>query len=325
MGRFILTILLGVAVVPVAFAARDPEHPPVVPTGTTSNVGASSATSGSIPLQPEVSGDAKNAGAVNTVPTSDTLDKALPPLPPMPSGRSTVIGGLIGAVDPVQDILTLNVYGGGRHPMKIYFDQRTQFYRNGVKTPLDTMRAEERASVETVLDGQTVYALSVHMLSQTPQGSCQGQVLGYDAGTGVLTVRNSLSGTPISLHVENNTTIARSGQATFMSRGEGLSDLKAGSLVAIQFEPDNRGGGIADKVSILAVPGANFAFAGKVTYLDMRTAEIALLDPNNQNSYTIYFNPSLFPQARNVHEGSNVRVTASFDGQHYVASSMTVQ
>lgn len=308
MGRFFLTILLGVTLVPVTFAASGAEPP----TDT-----ASAAKPAAAPA------NAGNANAPDATPASDTLYKALPPLPPLPSGRSTVIGGLIGAVDPVQDVLTLNVYGS--HPMKIYFDQRTQFYRNGVKTPLAAMRPEDRAAVETVLDGKDVYAISVHMLSKNPRGDCQGQILGYDAGTGVLTVRNSLSGTPVKLHVENNTAIARKGQATFMSRGEGLSDLKAGSLVSVQFEPDNQGGGIADQISILAVPGAGFEFAGKVTYFDLHTAEVALLDPSNQNSYTIYFNPSLFPQARNLHEGSNVRVTASFDGQHYVASSMTIQ
>lgn len=319
MVRFLLTCLIAAALVPVSFAAPDPEHAPAVPPGAASAAASVVAPSTASTRAP----DAAASNSTDSAPVSDTLYKALPPIPPLPSGRSTVIGGLIGAVDPVQDILTLNVYGG--HRMKIYFDERTHFYRNGVKTPLDAMRPEERAAVETVLDGSNVYALSVHMLSQTPRGDCQGQILDYDAGSGVLTVRNSLSGTPIKLHVEGNTTIARKGQATFMSRSEGLSDLKSGSLVSIQFEPDNHGGGIADQISILAVPGAGFEFAGKVTYLDMHTAEIALLDPRDQNSYTIYFNPLSFPQARNLHEGSNVRVTASFDGQHYVASSLTVQ
>ncbi len=316
MARLFLTVLLALALVPASFAAGDPEHAPAGPSGTTSG--------STTPANPAASsGTTATDAPSDAVPTSDSLYKALPPVPPLPSGRSTVIGGLIGAVDPVQDILTLDVYGG--HPMKIYFDERTHFYRNGVNTPLDSMRPEERAAVETVLDGSSVYALSVHMLTQTPQGDTQGQILGYDSSDGVLTVRSSLSGTPISLHVEANTTIARTGQATFMSRGEGFSDLRPGSLVSIRFEPDNHGGGIADHIDIQAVPGAHFEFAGKVTYLDLHTAEIALLDPRDQNSYTVYFNPLLFPQARDLHEGSNVRVTASFDGRHYVANSLTVQ
>jgi hypothetical protein len=306
MIRLLTAILLSVAFAPASFARSGPERPGAQP----STRAAASPAAG-------------DPAPVDTVPTSDTLYQAIPPLPPLPGGESTVIGGLIGAVDPVQDILTLDVYGG--HPMKIYFDERTHFYRDGRKTPLSDLKPEERASVETVLDGTDVYALSVHMLTRTPQGECQGQILRYDANRGVLTVRNSLSGVPIELHVEPSTKIARVGQPTFMSQGEGLGDLRRGALASIQFEPDNQGSGIADHISILAIPGSDFEFSGKVTWLDMHTADIALLDPRDGNSYTIYFSPALFPQARNLHNGSKVRVTASFDGHHYVASTMTIQ
>lgn len=300
MKRLVMAVVAGLSLVPYSFAASGSDH-------------------GNGPAAVASTGAASTAPA-DMAPTADTLYKALPPLPALPSGKSTVIGGLIGSIDPVQDILTLNVYGG--HPMKVFYDQRTQFYRNGVRTPLSTMRPEERASVETVLDGSDVYALSVHMLSQTPQGECQGQILRYDSSRGILTVRNSLSGTPIRLQVEGSTTIARQGQATFMSRGEGLADLQTGALVSIRFEPDNQGGGLADQISILATPGAAFEFSGKITYLDLHTAELALLDPLDGKNYTIYFNPAQFPASRDLHEGSNVRVTASFDGQRYLANSI---
>jgi hypothetical protein len=310
MVRLLTAILLSAAVAPASWAlpgsAPGPDRPlapPAVPAAA-----------------PAAAVDAAPSDAL---PTSDTLDQALPPLPPLPDGKSTVIGGLVGAVDPVQDILTLDVYGG--HAMKIYFDGRTHFYRDGVQTPLADLRAEDRASVETVLDGTDVYALSVHMLTHTPQGECQGQILGYDPNKGILTVRNSLSGIPIRLRVEATTRIAREGQPAFMSQGEGLGDLRTGALASIQFEPDNQGSGIANHISILAIPGSNFEFSGQVTFLDMHTAEIALLDPRDGNNYTIYFSPALFPQAQGLHSGSNVRVTASFNGQHYVANSMTVQ
>jgi hypothetical protein len=304
-------ILLSLGIAPLAFAGSGPERaaaapPPAVP---------AAAANPAPPADPPAAGD--------TVLASDTLYKALPPMPPLPNGKSTVIGGLIGGVDPVQDVLTLNVYGG--HPMKIFYDERTHFYRNGQKTPLADLRPEERASVETVLDGSDVYALSVHMLTQTPQGQCQGQILRYNAATGTLTVRNSLSGLPIRLQVSAQTKIARLGQPSFMAQSRGLGDLNTGALVSIKFQPDAQGNGLADNIAVLAIPGSQFYFSGKVTYLDMHTAEIALLDPSDQNSYTIYFNPALFPDARSLHNGSNVRVTASFDGQHYVASSLSVQ
>jgi hypothetical protein len=94
--------------------------------------------------------------------------------------KSTVIGGAIQNIDPVRDQFTLKVFGG--KPMKILFDERTQVYRDGKKTPLRELRPDDHASVETVLDGTKVFALSVHMLSQLPEGERQGQVIDYNAG-----------------------------------------------------------------------------------------------------------------------------------------------
>ena len=66
----------------------------------------------------------------------------LPTLPPIPPGKSTVIGGAIHDVDPVRDQFMLKVFGG--KSMKILFDERTQVYRDGKKTPLRDLRANDR-------------------------------------------------------------------------------------------------------------------------------------------------------------------------------------
>ena len=100
----------------------------------------------------------------------------------LPEGKSTEIGGTITDVDPVADRLNLKVFGG--RSMKILFDERTQVYRDGVKTSLRDLHANDHASVETMLDGTAVFARSVHILSHSPQGECQGQVTSYDPGTG---------------------------------------------------------------------------------------------------------------------------------------------
>ena len=99
----------------------------------------------------------------------------------LPQGKSTVIGGTIASVNPVKDELVLKVFGG--RPMRVLFDQRTQVYRDGAKTTLNDLHENEHASVETMLDGTTVFARSIHMLSQSPEGECQGQVVSYDPAT----------------------------------------------------------------------------------------------------------------------------------------------
>jgi hypothetical protein len=244
-------------------------------------------------------------------------------MPAAPQGRSTVIGGVIRDVDPLQDQISLKVYGG--HPMSILFDQRTKVYRDGVQAPLTDLHPQEHASVETVLDGDNIFALSVHMLTHAPQGNCQGQVLGFDPRNGDLTVRNSLSGQTVHLRVPANTPIQRVGQESFSSSSTGASDLMHGALLSIQFQADNQGGGVASQIAILATPGAVFQFAGDVTYLDMHASEMAIRDSQDQKSYTVDFDPARFPQSHQLHVGAHVVLSASFDGRHYVANSLTVR
>ncbi len=304
MRRVFYPIILGtLAVGSLSFASTDPERSPSVPPLPAATTSAATAS-------PET--------------TFESEASFLPPLPAVPRGKSTVIGGVIRDVDPVLDRMTLKVYGGGR-PMKILFDERTQFYRDGVRMPLTALHPEEHASVETILDGDDVFAVSVHMLSHAPEGECEGQVLAFDPRDGALTVRNTLSGEPIQLRVEPQTTIARMGQPAFASAQTGTSDLMRGALISVKFESDN-GGGVADQISILATPGSGFYFSGNITFLDLHAYTMVLTDPRDQRSYTIAFDPARFPvSSGQLHEGAHVSVNASFDGTRYVASKMTIE
>ncbi len=306
MRRVLLPVLMAaLALTPWAFANSDPERTagsPAPPADVTASTPATA-----------------DLGAANPGVNASFL----PPLPLAPAGDSTVMGGVIRSIDPVLDQMTLGVYGAGK-PVKIYFDERTKFYRDGVKTPLDDMRPNDHASVETLLDGDQVFAVSVHMLSGSPEGECQGQVLAFDPRDGEVTLRNTLSGAPIKLRVEPRTTIARIGQPAFASSVTGTSDLMRGALISVKFQSDNRGNGIADAISILATPGSGFYFAGNVTYLDMHAGLMAITDPRDQKSYTIAFNPAQVPASRTLRLGSRVGATASFDGKQYVASRLDV-
>ncbi len=120
-------------------------------------------------------------------------------LPSMPQGKSTSQGGQIRSLDPVLDQFTLRIFG--ERPMKILFDERTQVYRNGVRIPLHELRPEEHVSVQTALEGSNVFAISIHMLSDLPQGELEGHVLVYDPATRELTLGSSLTRDPIRLVV----------------------------------------------------------------------------------------------------------------------------
>jgi hypothetical protein len=241
----------------------------------------------------------------------------------MPKGKSTVIGGIISGVDPIADRLTLKVFGGKQ--MKILFDERTQVYRDGAKSSLRDLRTNDRASVETMSDGDTVFARSIHMLSRSPEGECHGQILSYDPGASVLTVREPLSPQAIKLVVPAGTAIVRQGQTASRSGAAGVSDLRKGTLISATFESDNKGQGVAHHIAILASPGDELSFSGSVTFLDLHSNQFVVADAQNDQSYKIVFDPASLPAARDLHEGVNVRVTAEFDGSHYIARAITLK
>jgi len=250
-------------------------------------------------------------------------DAAAPPVdlvPAAPSGRSTVIGGIIRNVDPVRDQFTLAVFGG--RPMKILFDARTQLYRDGVKIAPDDLHSNEHASVETVLDGTDVFAISIRMLSHSPEGECQGQVLRYDPATHELTVSAALSREPIKLLLPLGTPVLRQEQAA-SSPGHHPSELAAGTLISARFTSDNQGRGIASQIAILATPGSTFIFIGNVSFLDFHSGLLVVADARDGRTYRISFNPAQFPVTRQLHPGDHLSVTASFDGAGYVATGLS--
>jgi len=256
---------------------------------------------------------------------------ALPDLPSTPRGKSTVIGGAIRGVDFVRDQLTLNVFGG--KSLKVLFDARTEIYRDGVRTPVRDLRAGDHVSVETVLDGTTVFARSIHTLSAVSEGECQGQVLNYNPAQQELTVRDVLSREAVKLRVPAGTALVRSGQVASNPVSSEISasdmnslhlDLPRGTLISVKFRSDDKGHGVASQIAILASPGATFVFVGNIAFLDVHSGLLALVDPRDDQRYQIFFDSARLPISRTLHEGSDVTVTTEFDGARYVANTITV-
>lgn len=249
-------------------------------------------------------------------------------LPPLPKGKSTVIGGSIRGVDGVRDQFTLDVFGG--KSLKVLFDERTQVYRDGVKSSIHDLRAGDHVSAETVLDGTTVFARSIRMLSVSPEGECQGQVMSYDAAgrdsaDHELTVRDALSRQPVTFRVSAGTAVVRQGEAASSIAEIGPAGLTAGSLISVKFQSDNKGHGVASQIAILASPGTAFVFVGNVASLDLHAGLLVVVDPRDDKRYDVFFDSARFPVSRDLHEGADVSVTADFDGARYVASAITIR
>jgi hypothetical protein len=231
------------------------------------------------------------------------------------------MGGEIRNVNPVKDELTLKVFG--QKPVKILFDERTEVYRDGKKIPLHDLHTTDHASVQTVLDGINVFALSIHILSQTPEGDYQGRVLNFNRSTTELTISSVLSRQPLKLLVPADTKVVREGQPSFTAGQRGLSDLVRGDLVSVKFAAGKSGHGVASEISILATPGAEFIFIGNIDALDTHTGTLVLIDPRDDKSYQISFSSSRLPTSKNLHVGDHIIVTANFDGIRYVARAIT--
>lgn len=242
-------------------------------------------------------------------------------LPPVPSGTSTIFGGAIRDVDPVRDELQLNVYG--QRPMKILYDARTQVFLDGVKVPLQNLKPANHASVQTTLDGEKIFAISIHILSQLPQGQYRGRVLRFDRGSGQLSLDAAPSPQPFRVIVPDTAKVSRTGQAAFTAASDGFGDLKPGSLVDVSFGAEGGKEGVASQVTVLAVPGSAFAFSGNITALDTGAGFLTVQDPRDQDSYRIAFEPGIISNAPNLRIGQRVRITASYDGNTYKASNIT--
>ncbi|HMG85035.1 MAG TPA: hypothetical protein VK574_04800 [Terracidiphilus sp.] len=242
-------------------------------------------------------------------------------MPPLPSGKSTILGGAIHDVDPVLDRFTLRIVG--EKPIRILFDERTQIFLDGKKIPLRDLRPSSHASVQTILDGTAVFALSVHILSQLQPGAYRGEVASYNPSTGDLELVSGQGGQPIRLRVSNDASFARKGQENFVASQSGPSDLQKGTMVSVDFEPDGKGRGTITKVTVLAIPGSQFVFSGNLIALDMHTGTMVVLDPTNNQSYQINFNSSSIASMPDVRPGQHVRVAAEYDGTRYLAHNVT--
>jgi hypothetical protein len=174
------------------------------------------------------------------------------------------------------------------------------------------MHPGDRVYVETVLDGTAVFAKAVHLPTNLSLGSVLGQVIGYDAGQGSLTVRDQLSSQPVRFRVTSKTIISGAG-------------IGPGALVQLSFLPGENPA-LVREIRVLIDPGSVFTFSGRITFLDLAANELVLASATDDNRYEIQFNPAAVDADSIAHlqEGANVTIAARFNGQTYVAESVTV-
>jgi len=253
----------------------------------------------------------------STAAEDNPYDPLLEP-PPLPKGKPTLIGGLATSVDHVRNRLTVQPFGKGEK-VKVFVDERSHIYRNGVETTVLGIHKGDRVYVDTMLDGSKVFAKNVRVITETGLAEVRGQVIGSNPEKGTISVRDQLSAKPVTFSVSGATRYSSSkGAAT-------ASDVQPGALINVQFSPraDNRD--VAQEVMVLAKPGDNYIFSGTVTNLDMRSDTFFVDNQADDQSYEVHFSPTTLADARSLKVGQEVTARAVFDGKKYQATNIRVE
>jgi len=261
------------------------------------------------------------SGSETAKPAAPTAVQSQPPaydplldLPPLPHNRVTLVGGTVTAVDEVFNRISVRPFGA-KQQMRLGFDARSLIYRDGRPGTAQDIRSGDRVYVDTMLDGSRLFAKTIQVETSPPSGSGHGQILGYDAEARMLTLRDELSNQPVHFRLSPAAAIRCGEQAC------SAAALKTGSLVALDFGTQ-QGQAVVQQVSVLAAPGSEFSFFGRVTFVDLSRKLIAVANNNDGKTYEVSLGSIAPSILQKLHEGSEVGIAAVFDGNQYIARSL---
>jgi hypothetical protein len=255
--------------------------------------------------------------ASSTAAEDNPYDPLLEP-PPLPRGKPTLIGGMATSVDHIRNHLTVQPFGGGKK-VKVFVDERSHIYRNGVETTVLGVHKGDRVYVDTMLDGDKIFAKNVRVITETGLAEVRGQVIGTNPSKGTISVRDQLSAKPVTFSVSGATRYSSSkGAAT-------ASDVQPGALINVQFSPRSDNRDVAQEVMVMAKPGDDYIFSGVVTNLDMRTSSFFVDNQSDDQSYEVHFSPTALPDTHALKIGQEVTARAVFDGKQYKATNIRIE
>jgi hypothetical protein len=265
-----------------------------------------------LPANPKT--DILDSSATGGSLSTDGHDPILDPAP-VPATTTTLVGGTITGVDRMRNRLTLHVFGGGH--WSVNFDERTHIFRSGAEATQLALKKGERVYVDTQLDNNRhdIFARNIRVGVATPPADADGQIVAVDPRHSELTLRDTLNSVPVRFTVDPETRITN-GQTP-----AAFKDVHPGTLVHVRFAANLPNRGLAREIDILAVPGAVFTFAGKLTYLDLRRGILAIENSSDDKNYEIRFSPARVDR-NSLGVGMEVKVVATFEGSQYSAQSV---
>ena len=300
-GSLVLSNLL------LAQTPADPTSSSIVSLSTNGQPGDNAPAEG---IKPDTSQPAEDSSSISVDPAS-----LLPDLPAVPKTNATLVGGTIARLDRVRDQLTVRVFGGGQ--VKALFDPRTQVYRGSREVTIADLQQGERVYLDTILDGDTIFARSIRLSPTTASGQSEGIVLRYRPDRGELTIRDGITPMPVQVAVDPSTKYSQGG------RQVSAQLLVPGALVRVSFDSRGSGHGVAREIIILALPGTHYTFTGQVVHIDLRQGLLVINSATDHKTYEIYLNPEMTPDD-NLQPGAMVTVEANFQDSRYVAGNIAI-
>lgn len=252
-------------------------------------------------------------GTPSTGPAS--ADPLLEP-PPVPPGKTTLIGGLTHKIDHVRNRLEVRPFGT-RKRIRMIYDERSHFYRDGRETTVLAIREGDRVYVDTMLDGPRIFAKNVRVVTTGEPAEAQGQIIAFDDRRQTVRMLDTLTNQQVVFTLTPDTRFtAKSGAAR-------REDIRPGSLINVLFAP-RRKGGQAREVLVLATPGSTYLFAGRITNIDLRSGVVNIENQSDGRNYELRFDPATVDNREELIVGTEVAANSTFDGRTYKTQNLSI-
>lgn len=243
-------------------------------------------------------------------------DKDLLAPPPMPRGKISLLGGTVRSIDQVRNRMTVEFFGKGR--MKMFFDERSRFFKSGVEGTQLVVRKGDRVYVDSQLEKGKIFARRVQVENEIIPADANGQVESLNLKKRTITLRDQLTTQAVTFNLATNAVITQQGKTITQN------DLRRDSLVALRFVPGSGKRGLVSEINVLATPGSEFTFQGRLTHLDLRSGILALNNKSDDRLYEIKFAPASAGVNEDWKVGADVTVVAAFNGKDYTARAVKI-
>jgi hypothetical protein len=229
----------------------------------------------------------------------------------------TLIGGTVKEIDPIRNRMIVDIYGAKKE-MKVIFDDRTKISRNGADVTQFVIHKGDRVYLDTQQVRDKIFAKQIQVVTKLEAADLSGQIINFNPKTREVEIRDSLSAQPVRFVIEKNAAITSNG-----GKAATVSDLQPGALVTAHFNASDANRGVIRDLNIVAAPGTEFTLFGNVNHLDLHNGTMAVQNKADDKAYEVKFAPGQF-QVDDLKMGSEVAVTARFDGKEYIAQSLNV-